>query len=142
MSMQTNDTFILIDQSFAIAEKEAIHSVKIMIKSREQLISDNSLKFNDTKIERVEDDIIYFRQETYIQDIQLMQSIETIIINARDKVRIKLITRKQYVTQRAREAYLTSICQSEASFDLSQTAQSIDSTFCSDDIAALNKRLQ
>jgi hypothetical protein len=67
--MQTDDTFILIDQSFAIAEKEAIHSAKIMIKSREQLISDNSLKFNDIRIERIEDDTIYFRQEIHIQDI-------------------------------------------------------------------------
>jgi hypothetical protein len=144
--MQIDDTLILIDQSFAIAEKEAIHSAKIMIKTREQLTSINSLKFNDTRIERLESneiDIIYFRQETHIQDIQLINSAEsTIITNVRDKVRIKLICRKQYVTQRAREAYLTSICQSEASYDLSHAAQSIDSTFCSDDIIALNKRLQ
>ncbi len=118
MSMQIDDTLILIDQSFAIAEKEAIHSAKIMIKSREQLISDNSLKFNDIRIERIEDDTIYFRQEIHIQDIWLIQSIETIITNARDKVRIMLISRDQYIVQRAREAYLISICQSEASFDL------------------------
>jgi hypothetical protein len=114
-----------------------------MIKTREQLISNNSLKFNDTRIERSEDGTIYFRQETHIQDIQLINSAEsTIITNARGKVRIKLTFRKQYVTQRAREAYLASICQSKASFDLSHAAQSTDSTFCSDDITALNKRLQ
>ncbi len=44
------------------------------------------------------------------------------------------------MTQRTREAYLTFICQSEASFDLSHAAQSIEVT--SDDINALNKRLQ
>jgi predicted transcriptional regulator len=55
-------------------------------------------------------------------------------------MRIKLIIKEQYVTQRAREAYLTSICQSKASFDLSHAAQSIEIT--SDDINALNKRLQ
>jgi hypothetical protein len=122
--MQTDDTFILIDQSFAIAEKEAIHSAKIMIKTREQLILNNSSKFNDTRIERIDsNDIIYYRQETHIQDIQLIQLIESIITSARDKVRIKLISRKQYVTQRAREAYLTSICQLEASFDLFHAAQ-------------------
>jgi hypothetical protein len=143
--MQTDDTLILIDQSFAVVEDEAIHSAKIMIKTREQLTSNNSLKFNDTKIERlgsIDQGIIYYRQEAHIQDIQLIQSIESIITSARDKIRIKLTSRKQYVIQRAREAYLTFICQSEASFDLSHAAQSSDSTFCSDDVITLNKRLQ
>jgi hypothetical protein len=141
--MQTDDTFILADQSFAVIENEAIISAKIMIKTREQLISNNSLKFNDIKIERLDsNESIYYRQKTHIQDIQLIQSIESIITNARSKVRIKLISRKQYVTQRAREIYLTSICQLEASFDLSDAAQFTDSTFCSDEVIAFNKRLQ
>jgi uncharacterized protein YaiL (DUF2058 family) len=132
--MQTDDTLILVDQSFAIAEKEAIHSAKIMIKSREQLISDNSLKFNDTN------DTIYFRQETHIQEIQLIRLTESIITSARDKIRVMLTSRNQYIAQRARKAYLTFICQSEASFDLFHAAQSTEIT--SDDINTLNKRLQ
>jgi hypothetical protein len=143
--MQTDDTLILADQSFAVVENEAIISAKIMIKTREQLISDNSLKFNDTKIERLDSIdqrsfIIYFRQETHIQGIQLVQSTESTTTSARDKVRIKLISREQYVTQRAREAYLTFICQFEASFDLSHAAQSIE--ISKNDINVLNKRLQ
>jgi hypothetical protein len=140
--MQTDDTLILADQSFAVVEKEAIHSAKIMTKTRKQLSLENALKFNDTRIERIESkSAIYFRQETHIQDIQLINSVEsTIITNVRDKVRIKLISKEQYVIQRVREAYLTSICQSEASFDLFHAAQSIEIT--SDDINALNKRLQ
>jgi hypothetical protein len=70
--MQTDDTLILVDQSFAVVEKEAIHSAKIMIKTREQLTSTNFLKFNNTCIKRLESNeinIIYFRQETHIQDI-------------------------------------------------------------------------
>jgi hypothetical protein len=138
--MQTDDTLILVDQSFAVIEEEIIHSAKIMIKSREQLISDNSLKFNDIRIERVENDTIYFRQETHIQEIQLMQLIESIITSVRDKIRVMLILRDQYIAQRIREAYLISICQSEAFFDLSHAAQSIEMS--SDDINVLNKRLQ
>jgi hypothetical protein len=141
--MQIDDTLILTDQSFVVVEEEAIHSLRIMIKTREQLISNNSLKFNDIKIERFDsNESIYYRQKTHIQDIQLIQSIESIIISARDKVRIKLTSREQYVAQRARETYVTSIYQFEASFDLSHAAQSIDSTFCSDDVITLNKRLQ
>jgi hypothetical protein len=139
--MQIDDTLILADQSFAVVEKEAIHSTKIMTKTREQLTSINSLKFNDTQIERIDsNEVIYFRQQTHIQDIQLINSVEfTIIISARDKIRAMLTLRDQYFVQRARETYLTSICQSEASFDLSRAAQSIEIT--SDDITALNKRL-
>jgi hypothetical protein len=140
--MQTDDTLILTDQSFVVVEEEAIHSAKIMIKTREQLTFENSLKFNDTRIERIDsNDTIYFRQKTHIQDIQLINTIEsTIIINARDKIRVMLTLRDQYIAQRACGTYLISICQSEASFDLSHAAQSIEMS--SDDINALNKRLQ
>ncbi len=142
VSMQTNDILILADQSFVVIEEEALIIVKIMIKSREQLILNNALKFNDTRIERIDSDgVIYFRQETHIQDIQLINSIKfTITTSARGKVRTMLTLRNQYIAQRAREAYLASICQSEASFDLSHAAQFIEMT--SDDINVLNKRLQ
>jgi hypothetical protein len=96
MNMQTDDTFLLADQSFVVVEKEAIHSAKIMTKTRKQLSLENAFKFNDTRIERIESkSAIYFRQETHIQDIQLINSVEsTIITNVRDKVRIKLIFRE------------------------------------------------
>jgi hypothetical protein len=139
--MQTDDILILADESFAVVENETIISDKIMIKTREQLISNNSLKFNDIRIERLDsNESIYYKQETHIQDIQLIQSTESIITNARDKVRIKLISKEQYVTRRAREAYLTSICQFEASFDLSHAAQSIE--ISKNDINVLNERFQ
>jgi hypothetical protein len=139
--MQIDDTLILADQSFVVVEKEAVHSAKIMIKTREQLTSINSLKFNDTQIERIgSDGVIHFRQQTHIQSIQLINSTEfTIITSVRDKIRAMLILRDQYIAQRAREAYLASICQSEASFDLFRAAQSIE--IISDDIISLNKRL-
>ena len=44
-----------------------------------------------------------------------------------------------YVEQRAHEAYITSICQPKASFNLSVAAQHQEPT--KDDILALNKRL-
>jgi hypothetical protein len=113
--MQIDDILILADQSFAVVEEEAIHSVKIMTKTREQLTFENALKFNDTQIERIEsNDVIYFRQEKHIQDIQLIQIEFTIITNARDKIRAMLISKKQYIAQRIRETYLISICQSKA----------------------------
>jgi hypothetical protein len=140
--MQIDDILILINQLFAIVEKEAIHSVKIMTKTREQLTSTHLLEFNDTQIERIDSNkVIYFRQQTHIQDIQLINSVEfTIITSARDKIKTMLTLRNQYIAQRAREAYLISICQSETSFDVSHATQFIE--ISSDDTNVLNKRLQ
>ncbi len=142
VNMQIDDILILINQLFAIVEKEAIHSVKIMTKTREQLTSTHLLEFNDTQIERIDSNkVIYFRQQTHIQDIQLINSVEfTIITSARDKIKTMLTLRNQYIAQRAREAYLISICQSETSFDVSHATQFIE--ISSDDTNVLNKRLQ
>jgi hypothetical protein len=141
VEMQTDDTLLLTDQSFVALKKETIKSAKIMIKNRERLISDNLLKFNETRIERLDsDEIIYFRQKTHIQDIQLVKSIESFIINAREKVRINLSLKKQYIAQRARDVYLAIICQFEITFDLFRVAQSMN--VFSDDIIILNKRLK
>jgi hypothetical protein len=57
VDMQIDDTLILIDLNFATAKKKAIIDVKIMIKSRNNLDSNSSSKFNDTIIERQENDI-------------------------------------------------------------------------------------
>jgi hypothetical protein len=143
IGMQTDDTLYEAIEAFAKQKDEAIKSAKIMIKNREHLISDNSLKFNETRIERLDsNEIIYFRQKTHIQDIQLIQSIESSITSAREKVRVNLTSREQYIAQRARDVYLATICQLETTFDLSYAAQSIESTFSSDDIITLNKRLK
>ncbi len=61
VNMQTNDILILIDSNFVTTQKKAIIDVKIMIKSRNNLESNFSLKFNDTIIERQENNI-YLRQ--------------------------------------------------------------------------------
>ncbi len=56
VNMQTNDILILANSNFAAAKKKAITDAKIMIKSRDNLESNSSLKFNDTIIERQEND--------------------------------------------------------------------------------------
>jgi hypothetical protein len=62
-----------------------------------------------------------------------------IIINVRDKIRMMLISKKQYIAQRTREIYLISICQSKASFDLFHVVQFTE--IISNDIISLNKQL-
>jgi hypothetical protein len=61
VNMQTNDILILIDLNFAAAKKKAIIDVKIMIKSRNNLDLNFSLKFNNTIIECQENNI-YLKQ--------------------------------------------------------------------------------
>jgi recombination DNA repair RAD52 pathway protein len=139
VDMQTNDILILVDSNFAAAEEKAIINVKIMTKSRNHFDSNSSLKFNDTIIERQVNDI-YLRQISQSDHLQLIQNVDIAIISSRDKVRLALIPKEQYVTQRARSAYVASICQSKASFDLSLAAQSIEVS--SENITTLNKRLQ
>jgi hypothetical protein len=137
--MQTNDILILIDSNFAITKKKAIIDVKIMIKSRDNLESNSSLKFNDTIIERQENNI-YLKQISQFDHFQLIKNIDIAIINFKNKIKLALISKKQYVTQWARDAYIASICQLETSFDLSFAAQSIE--ISSKNITTLNKRLQ
>jgi hypothetical protein len=48
--------------------------------------------------------------------------------------------KNEYVAQRAREAYIATICQPEAPFDLSYAAQATG--IVAEDVQALNKRLQ
>ncbi len=139
VNMQTNDILILIDSNFAVAKKKAIIDAKIMTKSRNNLESNFSLKFNDTIIKRQENDI-YLRQISQFDHFQLIKDVDIAIISFRDKIRLALISKKQYVAQRARDAYVAFICQLETSFDLSLVTQSIE--ISSKNITTLNKRLQ
>ncbi len=139
VDMQTNDILILVDPNFAAAKEKAIIDAKIMTKSRDSLESNSSLKFNDTIIERQENDI-YLRQIFQSDHLQLIKDVDIATISSKDKIRLALISKKQYVAQRARDAYVASICQFETSFDLSLVAQSIE--ISSENITTLNKRLQ
>ncbi len=83
LGMQTDDTLYETIETFAKQKDETIKSAKIMIKNRKRLIIDNSLKFNETRIERLDsnqndlndsnendsNEVIYFRQKTHIQSI-------------------------------------------------------------------------
>jgi hypothetical protein len=60
--------------------------------------------------------------------------------SSRGIVRTALTPKDQYIAQRARGAYIASICQPEASFDLSYTAQVINPD--ENDVKLLNKRIQ
>ena len=151
VEMQTDDTLLLAIDDFANREKKAVKSAKILTKDRICLISTNPIKFNGMKIQlhfSIKNSnffninnffYITLFHETHVGGIALIQKNETLFINNRDLVRKNLSTKNQYVAQRAKGAYLASICQFEAFFDLSYAVQSTE--YISDDINQLNKRL-
>ena len=141
VDLQTNDTLILEAFEFANAEEKAIKIAKFLIKEREHLTANKSIKFNEALIQLTFIDDLLLNQKAQIAEISLINIAQkSSSISAKDIVRSKLTSKEQYVAQRARDAYVTSICQFEASFDLSNAAQAINST--NDDIKSLNKRLQ
>ena len=111
-----------------------------MTKKRIYLTLDILIKFNDIMIRLASSKDIILSQKTRIESVSLIKNYEISIINSRDIVREKLSLKEQYVTQRARNAYIASICQLKVFFDLFYVAQSIK--FFSNDINALNKRLK
>ena len=144
VGMQTDDILLLATDDFANKEKKAVKSTKILTKDRNCFTFINSIKFNGMKIQlhfNINNSTFYIIlfQKTHIGEIALIQKNETSFINNRDLVRKNLSIKNQYVAQRARGAYLASICQPEVFFDLSYAVQSIEYIF--DDISQLNKRL-
>ena len=139
IDLQTDDTLIFVSNDFVIKKNEAIKTINIMIKKRECFNTTNSIKFNDMKIEFQKNETIIIKHASYVKNISSIKNQNSSFISAKSIVRKKLISKNQYVIQRARDAYVISICQFEAFFDLAYAAQAIN--VISDDIALLNKRL-
>ena len=57
MGLQTDDTLLLADETFAEAEQNELHKAKFMAKEREQLTANTPLKFNGGLIQLVLDGI-------------------------------------------------------------------------------------
>lgn len=127
VGMQTDDTLIFANNTFADLEDSRLKEAKLATKPREQLTDNHSIKFNGGLVTLRDGDI------TLTQERQC-ENIGT--INSKEAKSLK----DQYVAQRARGAYVASVCQPEASFDLSFAAQTVDPQ--DSDIKALNNRLR
>ena len=140
VDLQTDDILMLAEDLFVAKEEETIKATNITIKERTHFTLEILIKFNDILIELVSSEEITLRQKIRTDEISLMKNHDVSTISSRDVVRFKLSSKKQYVAQRARNAYIVFICQSEISFDFSYVAQS--TKLFSNDIVVLNKRLQ
>jgi hypothetical protein len=137
---------MLRDDRFAELEESELKKAKLMFKKREMLIIFISIKFNDEIISLIEVinknnyslSLTQLKQFDQIQLINLSISID--LISSRDQIRKVMTSKDQYVAQRARDAYIVTMTQSEVSFDLFLTAQITNSK--EEDAKRLNRRLQ
>ena len=140
VGLQTDDTLFLANATFATSEQEKIDKAKFSTKEREHLTLQHPIKFNGGII-RQQDNAITLTQERQCQNLVLVNIKEAITTtSSRGTVRTALTPKDQYVAQRARGAYIASMCQPEASFDLAYAAQVINPN--ENDAKLLNKRIQ
>jgi hypothetical protein len=138
VGLQTDDTLFLADETFTNVEQNELHKAKFMAKEREQLTVDTPIKFNGGVIQLLTDGSITLTQER--QCINLSTICTKLATSTGSRGATRTLTPKdQYIAQRARGAYIASVCQPEASFDLSFAAQVISPS--EEDAKQLNKRL-
>jgi hypothetical protein len=128
VGMQTDDTLGLSTTAFSTREEEALTEAKFTAKPKQVLEPGKPLIFNGG-IVSLDGDSITLRQKGQAGNLALVD------VDAPEPT-----LKQQYVEQRARGAYIASICQPEACFDLSTAAQHQDPT--KEDVKALNRRLQ
>lgn len=139
VSLQTDNTLLLAEDVFADAEEAKIRQAKLMSKDQNYFTIDKSIKFNGTMIELELNGDVTLKQKTHITGISLVTKFEASIVSTKSVIHINLLSKEQYIAQRVKRAYVASICQFEAFFDLSYAVQSTNPT--SNDITRLNKRL-
>jgi hypothetical protein len=127
VGMQTDDTLILGSDEFATLEEKELAEAKFSAKPKDTLSPGSPLIFNGCVLTQKEGDV-------------------TVELRQKDQgKRLKPIDHKSkdfkhaYMEQRARGAYIATICQPEAAFDLSIAAQHQDPAEA--DVNALNKRV-
>jgi hypothetical protein len=141
VDLQTDDTLILADDEFVSLKEKKLTRAHLISKKRGKLNLIISIKFNDELIILTNDDNILLltqsKQFDQIKLINLSSSINS--TSSREEIRKMITLKDQYVVQRARDAYIATISQLEAFFDLSFAAQTIN--FKEEDAKRLNQRL-
>jgi hypothetical protein len=139
VGLQTNDTLFVGDDDFAEKEQTGLEKAKFMAKEREWLSSTHNLKFNGGIIE-TDGTAIALTQVRQCKNLKTVSNKNTTTTSSRGAVRQNLSIKDQYIAQCARGAYISSVCQPEAAYDLSVAAQAVEPT--ENDVKKLNKHIQ
>jgi hypothetical protein len=139
VNLQTDDTLILADDEFVALEEKKLVRAHLTSKKREKLNLIISIKFNDELIILDNDDnSLLLTQSKQFDQIKLINlSFPINLTSSREEM---ITLKDQYIAQRTRDAYIATISQFEASFDLSFAAQIIN--LKEEDAKRLNQRLQ
>jgi hypothetical protein len=105
IGMQINDTLYLCFPEFSATEEKKSQKADFRSKPKISLSKSSPLEFNESRITLL-DDYLSLRQKGQGSKLKLVD------IKAKDYA-------QQYLEQRARGAYLASVCQPEAAFDFS-----------------------
>ncbi|KAI0996966.1 hypothetical protein K3495_g11217 [Podosphaera aphanis] len=127
IGLQTDDTLIVADDEFLLHEKNAIKEAGFLHKPLQVLDQQNSLNFNGSILRKIKDAV----QITQKKQIDRIQEIDSSLPNKELKV--------NYLSQRARGAYVATVSQLEAAFAVSKAAQVTHPT--EEDIKFLNEFL-
>ena len=125
VGMQTDDTLILGSEEFSILENVELTKANLSAKPKEALSLDTPLIFNGCVLTQHRDTVELQQKE---------QGKKLKLVDAKSKN-----FQHEYMEQRARGAYIATICQPEAAFDLSVAAQHQNPT--ESEVTALNKRI-
>jgi hypothetical protein len=139
VGLQTDDTLFVADVDFAKLEEQKLGRAQFLAKERDILTTTSPLKFNGGLI-KLEPDGVTLTQERQCKNLKPVRKEPTSTTSSRGATRADLSTREQYIAQRARGAYIATVCQPEAAYALAVAAQSTETT--PEDIKALNKRIQ
>ena len=121
VGMQTDDTLGISDDGFSVREDEELGKAKFLAKPKEFLSMDNPLLFNGCRLAMRDNGVLDLQQKNQGEKLRPATGART------------------YAEQRARGAYIATICQPEAAFDLSTAAQQKEPL--QEDIATLNRRI-
>jgi len=124
---------------FADIENAKLHKAKFLAREHKTLGSQHSIKFLRGQISLI-DNRVEFTQERQCQNLKLVTTRNTNPTNSRGETRQGVIPIDQYVAQRAGGAYIATVCQPEAAFDLSFAAQVTNPQ--EENIKLLNRRIQ
>ena len=116
---------MLADGKFAAAEEKELNAAKLLAKDREELTRSHPIKFNGGYI-TLEIDGIHLTQKSQCKCLKLVALKETDLTGSRGQIRKAVAPKDQYIALRARGAYVATVSQPEAAFDLSYAAQVVN----------------
>lgn len=126
LGMQTDDEIFGANKVFTIKEQKKLTKAGFIAKEREMVTTQTPFKFNDGKIHLEKDNSIILTQTQYCENLIPIFPEPVNSSSPRNEIRKSLTPREQYFTQRARGEYIASLCQPQASFDLSSAAKIVN----------------